>query len=161
MGGPRNGYVSTGAELDCAQDVANRKVLHRRYLHVRAGPNRALSAMQYFCRCGAQEKSGKSEAMGRHHDQIGPFLMGGLHDGRGYIALQQLTLNGKATKCVRQNFVLFLLGLSKDRCQQVPADHSVPVIAVSRAFPSPWASPMPRSTTMESKMGRLPHRPKR
>jgi len=40
--GPRHSFVTTEAEIDRAQDVADRKLLHWRFFHVGAGPNRTL-----------------------------------------------------------------------------------------------------------------------
>ena len=40
---------STGAELDPAQHVADRQLLHARFFYVRIGPNRALGLIEHFC----------------------------------------------------------------------------------------------------------------
>src|SRR5208282_94365 len=40
--GPRHSFVTPGAEIDRAEDIADRKLLPWRFFHVGAGPNRAL-----------------------------------------------------------------------------------------------------------------------
>src|SRR5271165_6702155 len=42
LGGPRHGFITSRAQIDRTQDVADRKLAPWRFFHVGTGPNRAL-----------------------------------------------------------------------------------------------------------------------
>lgn len=89
LNGPGNGFVIVRAEIDGAEDIADGKFLRRRLRDVATGPNGAVGFVENFCGDRAEKELIEGEAVGRHHDEAGGFLVGELHDGLGRVAIDE------------------------------------------------------------------------
>src|SRR5688572_27094946 len=80
-------------------------------LHVNAGPNRALSIMEYFRgNRPEQEAAERPVAVRRHHNQVRLFEVGVLHNLAGRVPVQQSTFDVEVPQLIDKKSIHLVLG---------------------------------------------------
>lgn len=125
LNGPGNSLAGMSPKIDCAEDAAYRKFLRGRILEVAGGPDRAIGGVKDFGGHSAEKELIEGETVGGHHDQVGLFAVGGLHNRVRRVAIGQLCANRKATEIRLKELVIVFARYFEDFVEHVPTGGNV------------------------------------
>ena len=91
---PGDGSAAVGPEINCAQDVADRKLPGWQFFQVSPGPNRAFRFSRDSRGYRTEEKLVKGDAMGSHHDEVRFFVLSRSQNLLRGVAFDHHTVDG-------------------------------------------------------------------